>query len=77
MKLSYTNQHGQTCTTSAKISVNEPGSTNPLPVLVLDDGSQVDVLSWILLNYKVVQASDKDIKQLRSWLRAFPVAGRM
>jgi len=48
----------------AEITTNHPGSYHGQPVIVLEDGEQLDPVSWITLGYKVVSADEAELAAL-------------
>lgn len=68
MQLSYLiNPFGddsKRCTVKATITTNHSTSSYGQPVIVLEDGGAIDLMSWVGCGYKVVRASQKEKEQL-------------
>ena len=50
----------------ATISTEHPASHRGQPVIVLEDGSALDLASWTAFDYHVVNASKKEMSVLKS-----------
>ena len=68
MILEYTDLRNKKHKVRAKITTDHSSSSYGQPVIVLEDGGALDILSWVALGYKVVMATDKEILALRSLL---------
>lgn len=64
MLLRYRDLDGKVHNTKAKITTDHPASSYGQPVIVLPDGSALDLISWIGLGYEVVRATAKEREQL-------------
>ncbi len=66
MKLSYVNLFGdgERCNVEATITTDHPASSYGRPVIVTDDGLALDLVSWVGLNYQVVEATPEERAQL-------------
>ena len=51
-------------TVNAKISTNLTMSSDGQPVIVQEDGETVDLMTWAICGYKVVEASPSEKEQL-------------
>jgi len=66
MILSYHNLgEGGRKRVKARITTEHPTSSYGQPVVVLEDGQAVDLLSWSVLGYQVVKATKKEKEFLR------------
>jgi hypothetical protein len=70
MKLSYTNilGDGKRHTISATITTEHSLSSYGQPVLLLEDGNPLNVESWILMAYQVVNATNAEYALLQKWV---------
>lgn len=50
----------------ARITTNHSASSYGQPVIVLDDGEALDMMSWVMCGYQVVKASKKELDALAS-----------
>jgi hypothetical protein len=48
----------------AELTTEHPASSCGQPVIVLDDGGLIDLLSWVSLDYCVVCANKKESQEL-------------
>jgi hypothetical protein len=48
----------------AEITTDHSASSYGMPVIVLEDGNALDLVSWVLLNYRVVRASKREKEEL-------------
>ena len=48
----------------AEITTEHSASSYDQPVIVLEDGGALDLMSWVGLDYKVVRASKKEKAEL-------------
>ena len=67
MILSYCNDtlgDGKRHRVKATVTTDHPASHYGQPVIVLEDGDALDLTSWVLCQYKVVQATRKERGQL-------------
>lgn len=69
MKLSYVDLlgDGQRHQVTATVTTDHPASSYGQPVIVLDaDREVLDLNSWILLNYTILEASEQEMELLKS-----------
>ncbi len=66
MKLSYVDLlgDGELHTVEATITTDHPASSYGRPVIVLSDGGALDLPSWALLGYRVVETTPEECAQL-------------
>jgi len=66
MMLSYVDlfKDGQRRNIRASVTADHPASHHGQPVLVLPDGGSLDLTSWVLLNYRIEKATQKERAQL-------------
>lgn len=66
MKLSYVDLlgDGERHTLSARITTDHPASSYGQPVIVMEDGGALDLASWVMLGYQVVEATPEERAQL-------------
>jgi hypothetical protein len=65
MKLSYMDILGdkKRHTVTARITTNHPDSSYGQPIIVLDsDNKALDITSWVLLNYQIVDATPEEME---------------
>lgn len=75
MKLSYVDVLGDGCrhTISAEVTTDHAASSYGQPVIVLEsDGEALDLTSWVLLNYQVVEATPEEMDLLKRVLIVDP-----
>lgn len=75
MKLSYMDilGDGQRHEVKAKITSNHPDSSYGQPVIVLDsDNKTLDITSWVLLNYQIIEATPEEFELLKRVLVVDP-----
>lgn len=48
----------------ATITTDHPASSYGQPVIVLEDGGALDLMSWVALGYQVVRAGKKEMASL-------------
>ena len=65
MLLEYTSLDGEKHRLKASLSYDHPDSNYGIPVILLEDGSPLDLTSWVLLGYRVVRAGKREIEGLR------------
>uniref|UniRef100_A0A7C6EBJ2 Uncharacterized protein n=1 Tax=candidate division WOR-3 bacterium TaxID=2052148 RepID=A0A7C6EBJ2_UNCW3 len=65
MLLEYISSDGKQHRVKASLSYDHPDSNYGIPVILLEDGSPLDLTSWVLLGYRVVRAGKKEIEGLR------------
>jgi hypothetical protein len=65
MLLSYRDPSGKRQVVAATITADHATSSYGQPVIVLPDGGAVDLTTWILLNYQVVEATADEQEQLQ------------
>ena len=65
MILEYVSLDGEKHQVKASLSYDHPDSNYGIPVILLEDGSPLDLTSWVLLGYRVVRAGKKEIEGLR------------
>jgi len=65
MVLEYVSLDGEKHRVKASLSYDHPDSNYGIPVIILEDGSPLDLTSWVLLGYRVVRADKKEIEGLR------------
>ncbi len=58
---------------AATVTMDHPASSYGIPVVVLPDGEALDVQSWMILNYAVVEASDSELEALTRALSPYTV----
>jgi hypothetical protein len=75
MLLSYANiTEGGRHEVTATVTTDHPASSYGQPVIVLDsDGDALDINSWILLNYRIEEASPEEAELLQRVLIIDPV----
>ncbi len=49
----------------AEITTDHPASSYGLPVIVLEDGGSLDVMSWVIMDYQVMRATKKELAELQ------------
>jgi hypothetical protein len=49
----------------AKITTEHSASSYGQPVIVLEDGGALDLPSWVMLNYRVEKATEKELQALQ------------
>lgn len=49
----------------ARITTEHSSSSYGQPVIVLEDGRAMDLMSWVGLDYKVVKATEEEMEGLR------------
>ena len=67
MKLSYSNSifgDDKRHTINAEITTDHPASSYGQPVIVLEDGGALDLMSWTALDYRVEEATKDEIDKL-------------
>ncbi len=71
MILEYTDilDNGKAKRIKAEITTDHPASHYGLPVLVLADGQALDAESWVLLNYRIVNATQAEAPMMERWLK--------
>lgn len=75
MKLSYMDilGDGQRHIVKAKVTSDHPDSSYGQPVIVLDsDNKALDITSWVLLNYQIVEATPEEFELLKRVLVVDP-----
>lgn len=75
MKLSYMDILGdqQRHIVTATITSNHPDSSYGQPIIVLDtDNKALDITSWVLLNYQIVEATPEEMELLKRVLIVDP-----
>lgn len=63
MILSYKNQlsgDGKRKEIKARITTNHSASSYGQPVIVLEDGEALDLISWVFCSYQIVSATKKE-----------------
>jgi len=71
MMLSYCNAilgDGKRHRVKATVTTDHPASHYGQPVIVLEDGDALDLTSWVLCQYEVVQATQKEREQVERLL---------
>jgi len=78
MMLSYIDlfKDGQRRNIRASVTTDHPASHYGQPVLVLPDGGALDLTSWVLLNYRVEKATQKERAQLEKVFANFELMCR-
>jgi len=51
---------------NARITTDHSASSYGQPVIVLEDGEALDLMSWVLCGYQVIKASQREMEQLRA-----------
>jgi hypothetical protein len=66
MKLSYVELlgDGERHEVEAEITTDHPASSYGRPVIVMEDGGALDLASWALLGYQVIEATPDERAQL-------------
>lgn len=74
MRLSYRNlTTGERHEATATVTTDHPASSYGQPVIVLDsDGDALDINSWILLDYRIEQASPEEAEMIKRVLIVDP-----
>lgn len=75
MKLSYMDILGdqKRHTVTATVTTNHPDSSYGQPVIILEsDHKALDITSWILLNYQIVEATPEEMELLKRVLIVDP-----
>lgn len=74
MKLSYMDVLGdqKRHEINATVTTDHPASSYGQPVIVLEDGDALDMPSWILLNYQIVEATPEEMELLKRVLIVDP-----
>lgn len=68
MKLSYVDVlgDGERHEVAAQVTTNHSASSYGQPVIVLEsDGEALDITSWILLNYQIVEATPEELELMK------------
>lgn len=55
----------------ATVTTDHAASSYGIPVVVLPDGESLDVQSWMLLDYRVVDATPEEFDELRRALSPY------
>lgn len=55
----------------ATVTTDHPASSYGIPVVVLPDGESLDIASWILLSYAVVEATREELASLTKALSPY------
>lgn len=78
MKFEYTDIFdGITRTMKAEITTDSSQSSYGQPIIILDDGKALDLDSYIILEYKLKEATTKEKKMFNRWLNnCFPIGFR-
>lgn len=68
MKLSYLDLlgDGKRHTIAATITTDHPLSSYGQPVILLDDGNPLDVASFVMLGYQVIEATPNEVELLKN-----------
>lgn len=76
MRLSYMDILGdqQRHEATAKVTTDHPASSYGQPVIVLleSDGEALDLTSWVLLNYQIIEATPDELEMLKRVLIVDP-----
>jgi hypothetical protein len=48
----------------AEITTDHPASSYGQPVIVLEDGGALDLVSWVAMGYQVVKATKTELQKL-------------
>lgn len=66
MIVSYCNPlgDGKRHKVKAKITTDHSASSYGQPVIVLEDGEAIDLMSWVGCGYQVIKASKKELESL-------------
>ncbi len=64
MKLQYTDLNGTTHEVTAQVTTDHPASSYGQPVIVDENGNAMDSVSWVLLKFRVVEATECEAKML-------------
>lgn len=64
-------------TVKAKITTEHSASSYGQPVIVLPDGSALDLMSWVGCGYTVVKATNKEIERLQRILQLTTLSTHM
>lgn len=67
MTLSYQTDSGGRATVEAELTTAHPCSHYGQPVLVLEDGEPLDLLSWMLCDWRIEEATDKERTEYLDW----------
>jgi len=59
---------GNRHTIQATITTAHPSSSYNQPVVVLEDGMPLDIESWLLMGYQVVQVTPDELELLKQWI---------
>lgn len=74
MKFAYVDLEGKTKTTSARITTNSSLSSYGQPVIVLEDGTPLDLMSYLALSFNLVEATRQEKQMFNNWLKSsFPI----
>ena len=67
MRLSYIDLLGdrERHEVAATVTTNHPASSYGIPVIVLADGEALDAQSWLILLYRVEEATPEELDDLR------------
>lgn len=67
MKLAYIDLlgDGERHEVAATVTTNHQASSYGQPVIVLDDGDALDITSWVMLNYQIIEATPDELEQLK------------
>jgi hypothetical protein len=49
----------------AELTTEHPASSYGIPVIALPDGGALDLMSWVALDYRVVEATEAEREGLR------------
>jgi len=71
MILQYTDifDNGKTHKIKGKLTTEHSTSSYGIPVIVLPDGGVLGTESWVLLGYKVVSITKKEVPLMERWLK--------
>lgn len=61
---------------NAEVTTDHSASHYGQPVVVLDDGYPLDMTSWILLGYQVLEATEEELNGLKNILN-MPISGQL
>ena len=64
MVLSYSDLSGKRHRTNATITTEHPASSHGKPVIVLEDGGVLYLMSWAAMSYQVEKATKEELAAL-------------
>ena len=75
MKLSYRDifsEGGERIFIEAEISMEHSASSYGLPVIMLEDGGALDLMSWVAMDYKIEDGAEDELEAVQHILNPEP-----